>query len=225
MNISLCHFGDNCAPGILIDDILKQNKKFPFMLGGYDFNNILNFLNDNKYEKIYSKEYLIIQKDNIVHHTLYKFSFNHEYEVKFNRLTNYEFIKQRFDLKIQNFREILHSNDVCVFITFTENIDNLKINEMLGWLSDNKPQFHLIIYTNNSYTTNINCNNLTIVTLKNSYKDWWSLPKPHQIILYKEIYDELINCLNIQNISNNLPKVFEQTYYFINLVQQLGTPR
>jgi hypothetical protein len=225
MNISLCHFGDNCAPGILIDDIIKQNIKFPFMLGGYDFNNILNYLNDNNYEKIYSKEYLIIQKDNIVHHTFYKFSFNHEYEVKFNRFTNYDFIKQRFDLKIRNFRGMLQSNNFCIFIAFTENVDTLKISEMLEWLKKNKPQFHLIIYTNNSYTTGVQCKNLTIITLKNSYKDWWSLPKPQQIILYKEIYDEFINCLNIQNITNNLPKIFEHTYYFINLVSQLHPPR
>lgn len=225
MNISLCHFGDNCAPGILIDDILKQNKKLLFMLGGYDFNNILNFLIDNNYEKIYSREYLIIQPGNIVHHTFYKFSFNHEYEVKFNRFTNYDFIKQRFDLKIHNFRQILKSNEVCVFITFTENLDSLKINEMINWLKVNKPQFHLLIYTNNSYTKTQQFNNLTIIKLKNSYKDWWQLPKPQQIILYKEIYDEFMNCLNVHNITNNLPKVFEHTYYFMNLVSQINASR
>jgi hypothetical protein len=50
-SIELCHFGDHCEPGIIIDDILKQSKKCLFMLGVYNFNNIYKYLIDDDYEK------------------------------------------------------------------------------------------------------------------------------------------------------------------------------
>lgn len=54
-NIELCHLGDDCALGIIIDDILQRHKKMLFMLGVFKFNDILFYLNNNNFENIYNK--------------------------------------------------------------------------------------------------------------------------------------------------------------------------
>ena len=43
-SVDLCHLGDNCEPGILINDILNIDKKTLFMLALYGFNNIVNYV-------------------------------------------------------------------------------------------------------------------------------------------------------------------------------------
>ena len=124
MDIELCHLGDDCASGIIIDDIIYQKKKLLFMLGEYNFNDIFNYLNDNKFEEIYNKDKLIIVKNGVKHKD-YNFLFNHDYVINNYTLTNYDFIKLRFDEKIKNFRGILASGNTCIFITFTKDIDKL----------------------------------------------------------------------------------------------------
>ena len=59
-SLNLYHLGDHCEPGIIINDILNIKTKTLFMLGVYSFNNIISYLNDNDYEKIYDKKYLQI---------------------------------------------------------------------------------------------------------------------------------------------------------------------
>ena len=212
-NIELCHFGDHCEPGILIDDILKLKKKGLFMLGVYEFNNILSYLNENNLEKIYSKEHLIVLPDNNVRHGLYNFVFNHDYVINNSEVLNYDFVCNRFDLKIKNFREMLTSENTCVFITFAEDVDHLKIDDMLNWLSINKNKFHLIIYTNNPYTKNYSSTNLSIIVLEHSYHQWYAMDSNTKGILYKEIYDKFLNCLQSSNIEHSLPLTFEETNF------------
>lgn len=60
MTLELLHFGDHCMPGIIINDTLKIQKKGLFQLGHYFFNDIINFLYDNKYHDIYDEQYLVI---------------------------------------------------------------------------------------------------------------------------------------------------------------------
>ena len=60
MTIDLYHFGDQCAPGIIINDILKQKNKKMFMLAVYIFNDILNYLTEFDLNSIYDKKYLVI---------------------------------------------------------------------------------------------------------------------------------------------------------------------
>jgi hypothetical protein len=95
---------------------------------------------------------------------------------------------------------------MCVFITFTVNVDSLKINEMLDWLSLNKKTFHLMIFTNNDYKMIYDSHkNLKIIKLTKSYQNWWLMDKIPKMILYKEIYEKFINCLKECNIEHDFP--------------------
>lgn len=208
--IDVIHFGELCEPNIIINDILKINKKNLFMLGIFGFNNILDYLIDGNYEKIYNKEYLLVPGPNFscprVTHSLYNFGFNHDYKFKDSQIYNYDLVRDRFDIKIKNFREMLQDEKMCIFITFTVNVDNLKINEMLNWLSLNKKAFHLMIFTNNDFNVTYDSNkNVSIIKLTNSYQRWWVMDKFPKMNLYKEIYEKFINCLKECNIEHDFP--------------------
>jgi len=45
-DIELCHFGEQFPPDIIINEILKINKKSLFMFPIYCFNDILFYLNN-----------------------------------------------------------------------------------------------------------------------------------------------------------------------------------
>jgi hypothetical protein len=212
-NIELCHLGDDCVPGIIIDDILDKHKKCLFMLGVFKFNDILFYLNDNNFENIYNKDYLINEYDLWIKHSLYNFIFNHDYKIENGEITNYDFIKNRFDTKISNFREMLSSDNTCVFISFTENINEIEIGGMLYWLTLHKKNFHLMIFTNNTYNSNFSPEHLSIIKLDISYKDWYSREESYKYLLYKEIYEKFIHHLHISNIVHDFPKTFHETGY------------
>jgi hypothetical protein len=214
-SLNLYHLGDNCEPGIIINDILNIKTKTLFMLGVYRFNDIICYLNDNHFEKIYDKNYLeISDTNNVVFHKLYNFQFNHDYKIKDSKIDNYDFIKERFDIKIKNFRDMLVDENNTIFITFSGNVNNLKILDMLEWFDTNKKSFHLIIFTNNSYTLDSSFSKkITIIKLDNSYHNWYKMEKLPKNVLYKEIYDKFINCLTLCNIKNEFPKTFEETGY------------
>jgi hypothetical protein len=212
-DIDLIHFGDQCAPGIIINHILQRKKKELFMLGIFSFNNIINYLLDNNYEKIYDKDFLKIwSSSNYVSHIYYDFGFNHDYKTLNNEITNYDFVKNRFDEKISNFREMLKSPNKSIFINFTNNVDNLKINDLLKWLESNKPNFHIIIYTNNNYK-DINYKNVSIIKLDNNYNQWWTMTPNIKYILYEEIYTKFIECIYVNKIEHNFPNKFNETYF------------
>ena len=211
MDIELCHLGDDCASGIIIDDIIYQHKKLLFMLGEYHFNDIYNYLHNNHLEDIYNKDKLIIVKNGVKHKD-YNFLFNHDYYINNSVINNYDFIKLRFDEKIKNFRNILSSDTTCIFITFTKNIDKLNIKNMIEWLTIHKKKFHLMIFTNNDYTNDYNHTNLSIIKLTNSYLEWYGFSKPVKEKLYKEIYDKFIERLQVVGIDNNFPKDYNDTY-------------
>ena len=165
------------------------------MLAMYGFNNILCYLNDNNYEKIYDKESLVVLPNNYVYHKIYKFIFNHDYDVKDSIITNYDFIKYRFDLKIKNFKEMLANDTKTIFINFSHDVNSLNIDEMLCWLKKNKKNFYLIIFTYEFYFINYNSEHLSIIKLENTFYKWWQMEKSVMTILYKEIYNKFINCL------------------------------
>ena len=72
--IDLCHLGDACAPGIIINHILNIKKKTLFMLAVYHFNDIITYLNDNNYENIYNTDLLDISKYPVIN---IKYNFYH----------------------------------------------------------------------------------------------------------------------------------------------------
>jgi len=209
-NIELCHFGDMCAPGIIINYILKQEVKTLFMLGKYSFNDILLYLEDCNYENIYNKDHLTILPNNEVKHTKYNFVFNHDYIIDKSNLTNYNIVRDRFNLKIKNFRNMLSSENICVFITFSVNVDSLKIEEMINWLKLNKKRFHLIIITNKEYISK-NILHVSIIKLNPSYEEYWLMDVKTKATLYKEIYEEFINCLKQNNIEHKFPLTYPGT--------------
>uniref|UniRef100_A0A6C0LCY7 Papain-like cysteine peptidase n=1 Tax=viral metagenome TaxID=1070528 RepID=A0A6C0LCY7_9ZZZZ len=212
-NLDLCHLGNQCAPGIIIDDILNVRKKTLFMLGIYHFNDILEFLKDGYYEKIYDRNFLENQENNNVRHSLYKFTFNHEFTIENWQITNYDLVKNRFDEKIRNFREMLHSNNKTIFINVFDNIDTLNIDGMLNWLRENKRNFHLIIITDKHYNTGYESENLSIIKLENSFSEWWNMSDNTKANLYQEMYNKFITCLEHKNIENNFPKNYMDTEY------------
>jgi hypothetical protein len=116
--IDLCHLGNACAPGILINEILKIKKKTLFMLAIYHFNDIITYLNDNNYENIYDKNLLNISKYPVIN-IKYNFKFLHDYVFKNNKIINYDFIIDRFNTKITNFKEMLIDKNLTIFINFT----------------------------------------------------------------------------------------------------------
>jgi hypothetical protein len=205
--IDLCHLGDDCAPGIIIEDILKHKKKQLFMLGTYLFNDILSYLKDDNYETIYDRKYLRILPNNHIQHIKYNFILNHDYIISNSQISNYDFVKNRFDVKIKNFKELLLSENMCVFIVFSKNVDNLKIDEMIEWLSLHKKNFHIIIFTPEKHNKISYSDLYSIINMKYHYKDWWKMDITNKTILYKEIYKQFIQCLAYRNIVHDFPLV------------------
>lgn len=212
-DLDLCHLGDKCAPGIIIDDILNIRKKCLFMLGKYSFNKILNYLQDDNYEKIYDKKLLEKCDNNIVKHKLYKFTLNHEFKIVDSKFTNYKDVKNRFKEKIKNFRQMLSSESKTVFINVTNDVDKLKLDDMLIWLKEHKKNFHLIIITDKEYSANGESEDHTIIKLENTCKKWWLMKDEEKAILYEEMYNKFIACLEYRNIENNFPKCYEDSEY------------
>lgn len=212
--LDLCHLGDHCAPGIIIDDILNIHKKTLFMLGVYTFNDIVNFLNDNNYENIYNKELLTLDSSNTKNtiHSQYNFKFNHDYVHNNSTIINYDLVRNRFDTKIKNFREMLATPTTTVFISFVENVDTSNIDGMVEWLRANKPNFHLMIFTNTAYTTK-DINDVSILKIDRSYANWWLMDNMSKRLVYKEIYGKFIQCLSIADIRHDFPNTFEDTVY------------
>lgn len=213
--MDLIHFGEQCAPGIIIDEILKIKKKDLFMYAIYDFNSMLQYLKDGDYEKIYSRNLLKISLENpeLVHHTQYNFSFNHDYKHDNSEILNYDFCVQRFQLKIQNFKDMLVSESMGIFITFTNRPQHLKIDEMIDWLSIKK-NFLLFIFTNTPYETSNP--RVRIIFLENCFDKWWRIKDASvKLKLYDEIYTKFICNLDDLKLTHNYPKTFQETGYKI----------
>jgi len=222
----LVHFGNDCAPGIIINDILNVREKQLFQLGFYNFNDMLEYLKQSKYEEIYEKSYLFFndikiiefyshlneyKTGSIVVNKKYNFKFNHDYAVKNYKIINYYFIVNSFKNKIKNFKECLELENKIIFITFT-NID-IKILEMINLLKEKtKNWFKLLVFTNNK---SLNCyfEKAELIYLNNEYDKWYFKSLKDRFILYKEIYTKFYK---ISKEYIDLP-VFEDTFYYKKL--------
>jgi hypothetical protein len=211
--IELCYFGDECAPGMLIQFILNIKKKDLFMLGGFYFNKILNYLIDDNLENIYNREFFT-KNNNICHHLKYKFYFNHDYKYdETGEIYNYEIVKDRFDLKIKNFRDMLSNDNIMpIFINFNKNVNAMEIAKMMLYLRQHKQKLWVIIFTYNNFNP-IQHDNVSIIKLENVYDCWWAMKKEEQIKVYREIYSKFINTLEKENIHHDYPNLFKDTYY------------
>lgn len=222
--VDLFHLGDFCEPGIIIDDILNIRQKQLFMLGHYNFNDIARFLHENNYHSIYDRDSLRINAANQVYHDKFKFVFNHDYKLENGSIVNYEFIKDRFRIKIKNLEDMLRSDTLTIFITFTTNIDSLKVIDMLKWFAVHKKEFHIIIFSNKPYTTTYEDARVSFVNLKRSYEQWFQMNSELKTELYKEIYAKFIGVVATLEIKHDFPSVFSETHYGKHLYTNIETP-
>lgn len=203
--LNLVHFGDNCAPGIIIDDILNTKIKQLFMLGIFTFNDIIMYLQDNDLHSIYDIRYLEKTSNNIAKHTKYNFKFNHDYRYdNDDNIINYNIVKERFIQKINNYNRVFTLNTYNIFITFTDDVNSMNIDQFIELYKNIK--FHLIIFTNNNHNIVTNTN-VSVIDLQNNYEKWWLMNSNTKKTLYKEIYSKFINVLNNNNINHTFPDV------------------
>ena len=137
-----------------------------------------------------------MKSDGPVRHRAYNFVFNHDYKVEGGAITNYEVVRDRFDVKIQNFKEMLRSDATCVFITFSDEPWTLKIRDMDGWLARNKQRYHWLIFTDCvRHEVRDLPSTCSIVVLQSSYQSWWAMDRDTKRRLYAEIYGAFLGCL------------------------------
>jgi hypothetical protein len=224
--IKLLHFGNDCAPGIIINDVLNIKGKQLFQLGFYNFNDILEYLKESKYEEIYDKSHLFFNNIKItefyshlneyktgpsIFNKKYNFNFNHDYFMQDYKIMNYEFIVNSFNTKIKNFKECLELEKKIIFITFT-NVD-IKALEMIDLLKEKTNNwFKLIIFTSNK-NLNYCFDKVKLIYLKNEYNNWFLKYPKDRLILYTEIYNKFYKTVN-EYIK--LP-FFEDTFYYKSL--------
>jgi hypothetical protein len=224
--IKLVHFGNDCAPGIIINDILNIKGKQLFQLGFYNFNDILEYLKESKYEEIYDKSHLFFNNIKITEfyshlneyktgpsilNKKYNFNLNHDYFMQDYKIMNYEFIVNSFNTKIKNFKECLELEKKIIFITFT-NVD-IKALEMIDLLKEKTNNwFKLMIFTSNK-NLNYFIDKVELIYLNNEYDNWFLKSPKDRFILYMEIYNKFYKQAS-EYI--NLP-VFEDTFYYKSL--------
>ena len=211
----LCHFGQACGSGIIINDILKIKKKELFMLGIYPLNSIIPYLKSKNYEDIYKIEYLKhdVSQPWLVH-TLYDFGFPHDYKIKENKIINYDEVKQRFDEKIKNFKDTLNNNDLTIFITVQLPSTDVIINA-INWLEENKPNFHLVLMDidRKRVDPSIISEKVSLIRLEKADQPYWNnMFSLKSKDFFEEMYVKFLDALHQKNIKHNYPK-FEDTQY------------
>ena len=220
MSYELVDFGNQCLPNDLIRKILGNKTKYLFMLGVYSFNDICKFLEKGSFEDIYKKEYLTYNNilvdqftndeqrythASVIKNTHYNFTFNHDflYDISTNTIRNYDFIRNEFDQKISNLKELFINHKTPIFINFSmQQIDGLKLEKMVAVLKQymTKP-FYIFIFTSckSSGENNTLYENIKFIYLDEDYTDCWKQPKEMKIILYKELYAKYVDIMkNIQ---------------------------
>lgn len=205
----LIDFGDACGPTILIRKILGIKKKTLFMIGGYYFNDIIKYLEENKLEEIYNKEYITNQnyekisnftsgknhygESQIIRNTKYGFNLIHDfcYNPTDNSITNYKFVCNEFDMKISALKESFANNKILIFIHFNRikhNINTFNIKGMINVLNKHiSKNFYIFIFTNQDTTKLQKYREIKYIMLENTIEDFWSQPKEQQDILCNEI--------------------------------------
>lgn len=232
MTPDFIHLGDACAPGIIIQELLNIKTKQLFQLGGYYFNDILEFLKIDQYESIIEKTFLLNQynenqqfsefadeDDKHYHghpvlHSKFNFIFNHDFLVQNKtKIVNYGFIVREFEEKIRRFRASLIGDNVAIFITFTNN-KNARIEEMISFLKTiTKKPFYVLLYTNEQDLTNQSSENVYKCFLDEPFF-CWSKPMKDRESLYRKIYYYLCLFAKEKQLSATIFPVFEQTHYF-----------
>lgn len=236
--IILCHFGDQCGPGILINDILCIREKNLFQLAIYGFNDIIRYLKNWNLYDIYDINYLCTpngEKLQVhpdisekryhgvqeIRHSIYNFLFNHNYHVSDDLyILNYHFNMETFNEKIKNFQtNISDEENFIYFINFSNNPDIPKVDQMVELLLQKRNNFKIILFTCSSERAEqINQNRhkeyYQVILLSISYESWWTKDLNGRYELYKEIYEKFYQ-MDPSIRSQFAP--FEQTHFFKTL--------
>jgi hypothetical protein len=216
--VELCHLGHNCAPGIVIDDILRTGKKHLFQLIRCGLDSIVAYLGDcerdaGAYRLIYDRELLRVHQGN-VRHARYGFEFQHDYHVAADGLiTNHAAVEARFDEKIGTFRAMLASPDPCVFVTFLQSRDDGSnftdgahaIGELAAWLARNKRAFRWVVFADAPRADVPLPACCSLVVLQRSYARWWLMDGATKRALYEEIYRAFVAELERLGVPHGLP--------------------
>lgn len=229
----LIHFGDNCGPGIIINDILGQRRKNLFQMGVYRFNSILMYLRDNKFDSIYDKTLLVnaasqpltgfrsvhakyghLGPARVKHH-LYDFIFNHDYIVEANTVMNYDFIVASYREKIRNFQADLNNPAPKILINFTPRLSGLHLIPMIQQLRQTIPskKFVLVMFTWESEPnpSHLSESELELIRLDQPVLTWWQQSAKQREPLYRQIYTKFHAAMTRRGLS--LPP-YDQTPYF-----------
>jgi len=142
--------------------------------------------------------------------------FNHDFKCENNKIINFQFIKESWDTKKHNFVNYVKSEEIKIFINFSENPIIDDYFNFLSLLKDkydaNLDKIYICIFSKNTATKKIK--NVQIINLDNDYSEWFLLsnysthPK-----LFKEIYGKFYDFAKSIDVDNIFP-IFEQTDYF-----------
>ena len=108
-----------------------------------------------------------------IFHTKYNFEFVHDYQYNpgTNTVSNYNYIKNKYEKKIKNFKELLNNNNKLILTVYqplcTSKYKTLQIDDMMITLKEKYPNkiFFLIIFTD-SKIIDSNLDNVYVEKLK-----------------------------------------------------------
>lgn len=174
--VGFIHFGDQCAPGIIIDDILQIRTKLPFVLGHFSFSSILNILKCD-FAGMYDKNSLALCNtqcstqcntqcntqsitdfrsiiNNFGHgtdvvNTKYNITFNHDFIVNSAncKILNYNFIINQAKTKLDNYKTYLKTKKFLLFLNFGHCPTDTDLREFHKYAESLNKKYRLIIFT------------------------------------------------------------------------------
>jgi hypothetical protein len=154
------------------------------MLAKYEFNTILQYLEDGDYESVYAMEQLEMIYTKKICHKKYGFIFIHDFVCDVSGIIlNYDAMVGRFDEKIANFKGMLVSEKPTIFINFTSDPSKFRVREMLKWFRQNathNKKVVFIIFTKlKAPDLQETFENVFLVKLTQSLEQWWEIPFIH----------------------------------------------
>lgn len=233
--VEYIEFGDNYLPFIFMREILYIKEKSLFSHGVYEFNNILNYIQTDKFEDIYKKEYLTYDNKPITNfydkiknysqspkivNTKFNFGFLHDYnyDLHNNSINNYNFVANKYDMKISDFKLKLKNEKTLMFINFSfyNKIENIKIDEMIAVLDkmlNKKYYIFLFFYDYQRMPNNIDeqykelCStkyykheNVKVIFLKSDFTNWWNQNENVKNVLYGEMREGFLKVCSEEKI-------------------------
>lgn len=177
------HFGDDCANDLIISEILGQ-KSTPFSRKGVSVRDAATLINNNFFEfldirHLFSESYrdILIGKgskegkaDRIFHRLYSSISIRHEFALKNNFITNWEWVEEKFKIEAKNLKEAL-SKEKVVFLNTTrkKEIDKESCQRLFEYLNIQNVYFWFL----GPNLESGKWDNVCAQKLDRDYVDWW----------------------------------------------------